>query len=204
MTTTDPRPATEAAEPHDPGFDLLAALTRLLLRWSYEGTARSEAIVKRVAARYGRDAEVAFLPDSAMLTVGSRTIACTAMPVVPPLHQVSALKRLLLEIERDGLDPGEARRRLEAVQRMPVRFSRPWQVVGLMLFSVGFGISIQATWQEVVASAVLGFCIGLLVIATDGRPRLQLLAPFAASVLVSTLVLIAFEHDCSTAARSSS
>jgi uncharacterized membrane protein YjjP (DUF1212 family) len=173
---------------------LLTQLTRLLLRWSYEGTAQSEAIVKRVAARYGATAEVAFLPDAAVLTVDGQTATCTATPIVPPLHQISALKRWLARVERGDLDAAAAARELDWINQLPVLYGRTVRVVGLMLFSVGFGISIQATWQEVAASALLGLAVGLLVVATEGRTRAALLAPFAASVTVSAVALVAFEH----------
>lgn len=187
-----PRPPADAAgQP----FALLAALTRLLLRWSYEGTAGAEAVVARVGARYGAAVQVAFLPDAAVLTVGERTAACAAAPIVPPLHQVSALKRLLAEVDAGRLSAAEAHARLERVVAQPPAFAGAWIVLGMVLFSVGFGVSIQATWQEVLASALLGVPVGLLFLASQGRERLALIAPFAGSVLVSTLVLIAYKHS---------
>nr|BFE71985.1 hypothetical protein GCM10020092_052860 [Actinoplanes digitatis] len=173
--------------------ELLDALTDLLLRWSYEGTSGAELIIKRVARRYGvDDVDVVFLADAAVVTVGEHTIARSAAPVVPPLHQVSELKRLLATIDEGRLTAEQATRRLADLQLLPTRFGRGWRVLGLALFSVGFGISVQATWQEVVASAVLGLLVGCLVVAVDGRPRLALVAPFAASVAVSALVLVAY------------
>ena len=75
-------------------------------------------------------------------------------------------------------------------------------MLGLTLFSIGFGISVQATWQEVGVSALTGFLVGLLVVA-GGRPRLAVASPFLASVVVSVVVLELFEHTALTAARSS-
>jgi len=189
--TRQPAPGDPATDPAT--FDLLAALTELLLRWSYEGTAGAERIVTGVAARYGVRADVTFLSDAAVLTVGERTIARSAEPTVPPLTQVSALKRLLAAIDSGTLSAGEATARLAQLQRSPP-YSRGVRVAGLVLFAVGFGVSVQATWQEVVASAVLGLGVGLLVVATDGRPRLTLVAPLFASVAVSALVLTAYDR----------
>lgn len=45
-----------------------------------------------------------------------------------------------------------------------------------------------------IASALLGLAVGILVVLADGHRRATLLVPFAASTVVSTLVLIAFEH----------
>jgi uncharacterized membrane protein YjjP (DUF1212 family) len=175
-------------------FALLRRLVALLVAWSYEGTLRSEQIVKRVAGHYGADVEVSILPDSAVLTVGETTVACSRAPTVPPLDQVSSLKALLLAIEAEDLPAGEALERLDALQRRPPRYSRGWQVAGLVLFATGFGISVQATGQEIVASAVLGLVVGLIAVAGQTRPRLALVAPFVASVAVSTLALIAYDR----------
>jgi uncharacterized membrane protein YjjP (DUF1212 family) len=187
------RPNTSSPDPA--AFGLLSGLTDLLLCWSYEGTVGAERIVTRVAARYGLRADVTFLPDTAILTVGERTVVRAAEPTVPPLHQVSELKRLLAGIDAGELTAGEATLRLAELRRRPPIFGRGWRVVGLMLFAVGFGISVQATWQEVLASAVLGLGVGLLVVASEPRPRVALVAPFVASVGVSALVLVAYRED---------
>lgn len=175
-------------------FELLWRLTDLLLRWSYEGTTSAEAIVRRVARRYAQPVDVTFLPDTAILSVGGHTAARTGTSVVPPLHQVSAFKRLLATIDGGGLTAEQAGRGLAALERLPAPFGRPLRVLGMALFSVGFGISVQATWQEVYASALLGLCVGLLVQAAERRPRLVLVLPFLTSVVVSALVLVAFEQ----------
>lgn len=185
---------TAPVDPAPGAFELLRRLTDLLLRWSYEGTAGAEDVVRRVAARYGVTAEIAFLPDAAVLTVGERTVACAAAPTVPPLHQVSALKRLLAAIDRHDLTAERALARLDELERMPVLYGRIGRLGGLVLFSVGFGVSVQATWQEVIASAVLGLIVGLLVLVSDHRPRFALVVPFVASAGVSSIALVAFEH----------
>jgi uncharacterized membrane protein YjjP (DUF1212 family) len=184
-----------SAVAQDTAFTLVCRLVALLLTWSYEGTMRTERIIKRVAAHYGLDVEVTLLADSAVLTEGERTVSFARTPIVPPLDQVADLKALLLDIEREDLPAEAAIARLDALPRRPPRFSRAWQVVGLGLFATGFGISVQATGQEIVASAVLGVLVGLIAVAAQDRPRLALTAPFVCSVAVSTLVLVAYKHD---------
>jgi uncharacterized membrane protein YjjP (DUF1212 family) len=179
---------------NDEVFALLRRLTEQLLVWSYEGTFRSEEIVERVGRTYGVDAEATFTADSAVLTVDDRTASFARAPVVPPLDQVSDLRALLYEIDDGAMAPGDALVRLNALADRPPRFSKAWQVVGLALFATGFGISVQATGQEIVASAVLGALVGVIAVAAQGRPQLALVAPFVASVVVSTLTLIAYKH----------
>jgi uncharacterized membrane protein YjjP (DUF1212 family) len=190
MTTRPSQPpAVGTPANEDDLLRLLGPLVEAVLTWSAEGTMRSESIVRQVAARYGHTVEVSFLADAALLTVGERTLSFTREPTVPPLNQVAEAKRLLGEIDRGGLSPIAAAERLAAIRAMPVRWSKPWQVLGLMLFSVGFGISVQATWQQVGVSAFTGLLVGLLVVAGQGRRRLALASPFLASLLVSAVVL---------------
>jgi uncharacterized membrane protein YjjP (DUF1212 family) len=179
----------------DDVFELLERLTGVLLAWSYEGTLRAERIVMDVARSYGAEAKVAVLADSAVLTVGDRTVVFSHAPTVPPLNQVSEAKALLLEIHAGRLSAAAATERLDGLLARPPRFSPAWQVFGLGLFATGFGISVQATEQEVVASGVLGLLVGLIAVASQRRPGLALVAPFVCSALVSTIVLIAYEND---------
>jgi uncharacterized membrane protein YjjP (DUF1212 family) len=185
---------TAVAAPPDEAFALLRRLVPLLLAWSYEGTFRAEQTAKRVAAAYGAEVEVAFLADSAVLSSGERTLAFARAPIVPPLDQVSDFQRLLREIEAGRVTAREALVRLDALRRRPPLWSRGWQVIGLGLFSAGFGISVQATGQEVVAATVLGLIVGVIAVAAQRRAHLALVAPFVSSVAVSTLTLIAYKH----------
>lgn len=178
MTTTE-----------DELLDLLGPLTAWLLGASYEGTMRCEAIVRAVAERYGHPAEVTFLADAALLTVGGRTLSFAREPGVPPLVQVSKLKILLADINRGDVPVAVAQQRFAAVRAERHTWSRPWRVGGLVSFTVGFGISVQATWQQVAVSAVTGLLVGLLVVGGTGNRRLALIEPFIASLIVSLVVL---------------
>lgn len=192
MDTVD-EPRT-LSEPAPDVVGLLRDLTAMLLGSSYEGTFRCEAMVARVAERFGCTAEVSFLADTAVLTVDDRTYVFAAEPEVPPLDRVTALKRVLSEIEDGRLTAAQARARFAELRSRPPRWSKPWQVLGLVLFAVGFGISVQSTWQEVAVSAAAGLVAGLLVIGSQHRRYLTLIAPLAASVLVSAMVLLLVEH----------
>ncbi|HEY7018129.1 MAG TPA: threonine/serine exporter family protein [Gaiellaceae bacterium] len=192
-TTARPSPPSHPAS-DDELLELLGALTDLLLTWSYEGTERSERAVHAVAARYGHTVEAAFLADAAFVTLGDRTLAFSREPTVPQLNRVSELKRLLQRIDRGELSPRQATEAIAAVRAIPDRWSKAWRVVGLTAFSVGFGVSVQATWQEVGVSALTGLLVGLLVVFGRGHRQLELVSPFLASVLVSVVVLEIFTH----------
>ncbi|GAA4600616.1 uncharacterized membrane protein YjjP (DUF1212 family) [Actinoplanes octamycinicus] len=176
-------------------LQFLGPLTGMLLASSFEGTMRCEAIVRDVAAAYGHTVEVTFLADAAVLTVGERTLSFAREPGVPPLHRVSLIKALLSRVYSGGLSASDATDQLHAIRRLPGRWSRPWQVLGLVAFTVGFGISVQATWQQVGVSALTGLLIGLLVVAGGRRRGLVLIEPFLASLLVTAVVLTLHQHD---------
>ena len=159
-----------------------------LLRGSFEGTMRCEQIVRDAGARYGYGVEVTFLADSALLTVDGRAYSYAREPGVPPLNQVTAFKTLISALP--ALSEEEAARRLGEIEAMPPRWNKPWQVAGLVFFTVGFGTSVQATWQQVGVSAVTGLLVGLLIVSGRGG----LVAPFAASVLVTTVVLVLYDR----------
>ncbi|MEU4162646.1 threonine/serine exporter family protein [Actinoplanes sp. NPDC026670] len=169
---------------------LLGPLTEWLLESSFEGTVRCAAIVRDVAGAYGHNAEAVFLADAAVVTVEGRSLSFARTPGVPLLHQVAEVKRLLGRIERSQLSAVEAAAELAEIRRAPGRWSKPWQVVGLVAFTVGFGISVQATWQQVGVSTLTGLLIGLLVVGGSGRRRLALIEPFLASLLVTIVVLV--------------
>ena len=174
---------------------LLARLVDLLLTWSYEGTFQNEELVRSVATRYGHaDVQVTFLADAAVLTVGETTLSFARAPLVPALDQVARFKQLLVDLESRELTPQQVQTRIDEIASSPPRWSQPMQVLGLVLFAVGFGISVQATWQEVGISSLTGLLVGLLVIAGQRWPRLVLISPFLASVVVSAVVLELFEH----------
>ncbi|MFF5078038.1 threonine/serine exporter ThrE family protein [Actinoplanes sp. NPDC000266] len=169
-------------------MEILGPLVEWLLRGSFEGTARSERIVHDVARRYGYSVEVTFLADSALLTIDGKAYSYSREPGVPPLNQVTAFKRLLHGLP--DLSEKQAAEQLRRIAAMPPRWNKAWQVVGLVLFSVGFGISVQATWQQVGVSALTGLLVGGLVVS--GRMRLA--QPFIASALVTTVVLLLYDR----------
>src|SRR5262249_23566197 len=169
-------------------------LVPLLLAWSYEGTVVAEEIVQRVARAYDVPAEAVFQADAAILTVAGETTAFAREPLVPPLDQVSDFKALVLAIEGGRLSAEAALARLDALAKRPARLSQRAPILRLGLFSTGFGTSVQATGQEIIAAAVLGLVVGVIAVAAQDHPRLTVVAPFVASVTVSTVTLLVYKH----------
>ncbi|MGW1146760.1 threonine/serine ThrE exporter family protein [Streptomyces sp. NPDC002454] len=173
----------------DEVLDLVTRLAELLVAGGYEGTLGSERRLRAVAAAYGARAEVSVGAESAVVGVGGRSRVVARPPEVPQLDRVSALKPWLREVTAGRLPVAEARRRLEAIAASPAPY-RGWaRVAGTVLFSVGFGMSIQPTWQQVWITGVLGVVVGLVLEAVRARGASGRVAPLLCSVLVGALVL---------------
>ncbi|NUT18070.1 MAG: threonine/serine exporter family protein [Hamadaea sp.] len=173
---------------------LTTRLARALVAGSFEGTLLAERRLRAVAAAYGQQAEVAVLPESATVALDGRTHVVTAIPAIPLLNRASAVKQWFADVTSGRSTIDQADRQLAAIQQLPPPYGRMLKVLGVVLFSVGFGVSIQATWQQVVFTAVAGTLIGLLVVATDAWPRLRWIAPLIASTVVAIAALAATQH----------
>jgi uncharacterized membrane protein YjjP (DUF1212 family) len=174
------------------GFDAVVRVANLALQSSGEGVETLERYVARTASAYGIAVDVVVLPEQIILREKdaenvSNLAVVRATPGIFRLDQLAALKRILVQIER-GLDADAACRQLDAVEASPPRW--PWwaRVLGVALFAAGFAPSVVATWSEVGAAAVLGIVMGLLLVATQGRP-LEGLLPFLGAFVITTLGL---------------
>ncbi|MFJ8044160.1 threonine/serine exporter ThrE family protein [Kitasatospora sp. NPDC096147] len=183
--------ADDGGAADDEVLDLVARLAGLLVAGGYEGTLLVEERLRSVAAAYGARAEVTVLAESAVVSVGGVTRVVTHTPEIPQLDRVSALKPWLALVTAGRLTVGQARCRLEAVASMPAPYPEWLRVAGVVLFSVGFGISIQPTWQEVWITALLGLLVGLLQAGVRRLGRPGWLVPLVASTVVGTVVLTA-------------
>ena len=173
------------------GFDVVVRVARLALASSGEGIETLERWVAQAASAYGVDVDVMALPEEVLLTdrasgAVDRIAVVRAAPGIFRLDQVAALKRVLVELDR--LDPDDACRLLDRAEA--ARPPWPWwaRVLGVALFAAGFAPSVVATWGEVVAAAFLGLVMGLLVVATAGRPT-EGLVPVVGAFTVTTLAL---------------
>ncbi|MER6022434.1 threonine/serine ThrE exporter family protein [Streptomyces anulatus] len=172
-------------------LDLVARLAALQVTGGYEGTLRAEERLHAVAAAYGQRAEVTVSAESAVVSLGGATRVLTHTPEIPRLDRVSALKPWFARVTAGRLPVGQARAQLEAIAASPAAYPAWLRVLGVVLFSVGFGVSIQPTWQEAWITALLGLAVGLIQAGVQHLGRPGWLAPLCASTLVGTVVLTA-------------
>lgn len=175
------------------GFDVVVRVARLALESSAEGVEVLERAVSGAASAYGVEVDLVILPEQVLITERSsgqvgRTAVVRATPGIFRLDRVAALKRLLVGLEQQPPAPDEACRLLDEISRSEPRWP-PWiRAVGVALFAAGFAPSVVATWGEAGAAALLGLVMGVLVVATAGRP-LEGLLPFFGAFIVTTLGL---------------
>jgi uncharacterized membrane protein YjjP (DUF1212 family) len=176
------------------GFDVVVRVTRLALASSGEGVETMEQYVARAASAYGIDAEVVVLPEQVVVTdTGTGATAelaiVRAVPGIFRLDQLAALKRSLVGLTTNP-DPDQACRELDGIAASPPRWPAVIRVVGVALFAAGFAPSVVASWSEIVAAALLGLIMGVLVLLTGGR-ALEGMLPFIGAFLVTVIGLTA-------------
>lgn len=178
-----------------PGFEVVVRVARLALESSAEGVESLERSVFRTASAYGVEVDLVTLPEQILITERSsgevgRAAVVRAAPGIFRLDQVAALKRFIVGVERRRPDPDEACRLLDAIATSRPRWPAWARVVGVSLFAAGFAPSVVATWGELGAAALLGLLMGVLVVASAGRPFEGLL-PFVGAFIVTTVGLTA-------------
>jgi len=175
------------------GFDVVIRVARLALASSAEGVETLEDSVTKAASAYGLDVDLVVLPEQILLTERSsrevgRAAVVRAAPGIFRLDQVAAVKRFLVQVQRQPMDPDEACRRLDAIAQSKPRWPAWARILGVALFAAGFAPSVVATWSEAGAAAILGLVMGALVVLSAGRP-LEGLLPFFGAFIVTTLGL---------------
>ena len=168
----------------------LARWTTFLLSMSAEGTLSIRHDIGQLAQRFGVRVEALILTDSAVLTLASSgrratTTIVSATPGASRLDLVSEEKTARIEIVESDETVGDASRRLDALAASPAPY--PWwlRLVGVVLFSVGFAPSVQATWREIGTTIVLGAVMGVLFVTFEGHRRGELVLPLVGPFVVT-------------------
>ena len=85
-------------------------------------------------------------------------------------------------------------RKLDDIAASPPPYSELVKVFGIVLFTVGFAVNVQATWTEVIFSLINGLIAALVVVCGDRIQRITTILPFVAAFLISLVTVIAFNH----------
>ncbi len=174
----------------------LERLSREGLANSTEGTLGLREWIVEIGRAHGADAELAVRVDSAVLSVFYEdridTVAVTAAPEITRLDRIAALKGICYRAVESEADLGTLSDELDALRCSSPPYSPALKALGILLFVIGFSVSVQSTWAEVGAAALTGIVVALVVTLSDRLRSVRLLGALIAAVAVSTIVLLLF------------
>jgi uncharacterized membrane protein YjjP (DUF1212 family) len=144
--------------------------------------------VHRAAAALGTEVQLLVLPEQLLLgqdpETAGQVVVVHGAPGIARLDRVSAVTDLVNRLE-GGMPASAALLRLDEIASAPPPLGAWARVLGVVLFAGGFAPSVVATTSEVVAAVVLGFVMGLMLVAFDGRAAEPLLPAVSAAVLTT-------------------
>jgi uncharacterized membrane protein YjjP (DUF1212 family) len=189
------------AEAGEPDPDLAAFLVRLGAAMSTSG--RPVDVVQRrlseIARAFGTEGvRVGAFPTFLVVAVGPggpATLELTSpLAASPRLDQIAAVDQLADDAARGRVEPRSGLARLERIEAMPRRFSRPISMLGYGLFAVGVCLVLRPMPREIAAAAILGLLVGAFRVAFEGSRPLRVLTPVIAAFSVAALTAFAVRH----------
>ena len=188
----------------DPDLERSAPVTAFLARVTHGWVAYgSEGVMLEhrldaIAAAHGVQASAAVFADSAVLTVEedghTRTLTIGADQAIGRLDRFNNLHPVMVEAVNPAADLTVLGRKLDDIAASPPPYSELVKVFGIVLFTVGFAVNVQATWTEVIFSLINGLIAALVVVCGDRIQRITTILPFVAAFLISLVTVIAFNH----------
>jgi uncharacterized membrane protein YjjP (DUF1212 family) len=180
-----------------PVTEFLALLTKEWVAYGSEGVSlRSE--IQAIAREQGARAEIQIQADSAVLTVdeghGVQTITVVSDQQITRLDRFTDLRGVMVRAKDSDADLEELSREVVAIAKSPPIYPEWAKALGIVLFTIGFSVNVQATWVEVGFAALTGAAVALIVMVADRVERVSLLAAFIAAVSVSVIVLVIFNN----------
>ena len=151
------------------------------------------SILEKIAIAYKTKAEVLVFPTMILIKIGEQESAplnaANQKPGFLPLNQVSEIYELIYKAETAEISPREGKKCLRKILSEKHRFGPIGILIGYVLFSMGIGMLLQPTPEQLVVSGVLGAIVGILLILSRGRARFLLILPVIAALIVSSLFL---------------
>ncbi len=165
-----PRPVTE----------FLALLTKEWVAYGSEGVSLRRDI-QQIARVHGARADIQLLADSATLTVHEGehvdSIAVVSGQEITRLDRYSDLRLVIAQAKQADADLEALARRIVDIARSPAPYP-PWaKALGILLFTTGFAVNVQATWQQLAFTVLTGALVAAIVLAGDRSERVSMLTP---------------------------
>jgi uncharacterized membrane protein YjjP (DUF1212 family)/uncharacterized membrane protein YjjB (DUF3815 family) len=176
-------------------------LRQFLLYLGSAMTAAGEAVNRiedhlcRVAAVYGApDARVSVLPTYLVVALEPGQPA-TLEPTQQlrgglRLDQTAAVYDLLKVAERGEVEPADGSRRISEIVAMTPRFRPLAQISGHAVLAAGICLILEATWTDLVLSALFGVLVGAFKLIGARWTSVQMIMPVTAAFLVTASTLL--------------
>ena len=172
-------------------FEFLTELGKALIAAGISVTA-VQCILEDITEAYNVKAEIIVFPTVLLIKLGneesSPLTAANQLPGSLPLHQVSELYELIYMAEKAEISPVEGKKRVKGILSQKHRFGPIGILIGYILFSIGLGMLLQPSPQQLIASGGAGAIVGLLLILGRNSPRVALILPVFASLMVSIFI----------------
>jgi uncharacterized membrane protein YjjP (DUF1212 family) len=183
----------QVAASESPVTRFLSLLTKEWVAYSSEGVSL-RASVRHIARIHGAEAEIAVQADGATLTVVENdrpeSITVVSRQEITRLDRFTDLRRVLEAAKHPDADLDSLSAEVNAIAASPPVYAEWMKALGIVLFSVGFSVTVQGTWQEVGFAALTAVAVALIVVAGDRIQRISVLTPLLAGVVVSLIVLV--------------
>ncbi len=151
------------------------------------------SILEKIAEAYNTKVEILVFPTMILIKIGEHESAplnaANQKPGLLPLNQVSEIYELIYKAEAAEITLIEAKKCLRRILAEKHHFGPVEILIGYILFSMGIGMLLQPTLEQLVVSGVLGAIVGILLILSRNRSRFLLILPVIAAFIVSTLFL---------------
>jgi uncharacterized membrane protein YjjP (DUF1212 family) len=149
------------------------------------------SILEKIAQAYNAKAEILVFPTMLLLKIGEHESAplnaAIQKPGLLPLNQVSEIYDLIYKAEAGKISPIEGKKCLRKILSEKHKFGPLGILFGYILFSMGIGMLLQPTPEQLIVSGVLGAIVGILLIFSRGRTRFLLILPVVAAIIVTSL-----------------
>ncbi|HVS15073.1 MAG TPA: threonine/serine exporter family protein [Thermoanaerobaculia bacterium] len=192
MGSSEPRAAVRSGEPVGPEVGLLLALGRALHLYGTPAH-RLESALTEVARGLGIEAALFSTPTALFATFSAGGRRQTHLERLAPsevdLGKLGDVDGLAQRLVRGELEPGAARRELQAVIDRPGRYGPPLSILAAAALSSSFAAILRAGWGAVLAAGVCGLVLGGLGVALARSAELRRLRELVGALVVSVLAV---------------
>lgn len=183
-------------ESNSPRQDIIEFLTELGKALTASGISVVDitSILQKISSAYGVNAEILIFPTMILLKIGENETAtlnaANQKPGLLPLNQVSEIYQLIYKAESGKISPNEGIVNLKKILSEKHCFGPVGILIGYIMFSLGIGMLLQPTPEQLLVSGVLGAIVGILLIISRENTRFLLVLPVIAALIVSSLFIL--------------